>query len=93
MNVARVLSQEDLDHQRRICFAAGFIVGLFVAAVAIALIWNLRFQNARLASGAPAILSQTASETTAAIPTLYYGFPRECRVLINHRRGVYAVSC
>jgi len=93
MKVARVLSQEDLYHERRLWFGAGFTAALIVVAVAIPLIWQLRPQGARLVSGAPAIVNQNATETTATIPTLHYGVPRECRVLINHRRGFYAVNC
>jgi len=93
MNIARVLSQEDLDHQRRLCFAAGFLAGLFVALVAIVLVWHLRLENARLVSGRPAIVSQTVTQTTATVPTLRYGFPRDCMVMIDHRGGAWAVSC
>jgi len=85
MNVAHVLSQEDLNHQRRLCFVGGLLTGLLFAVVMLALI--------KFTSRAPVITSQTHTRTTAAVSTLYYGIPRECTVTIDHWRGVYAVRC
>lgn len=89
-HIARILSQEDLEHMLRLRLYLGVILGIVAAGgAAIARAWV----DPQPTIGRPEILKQTSTETVARIPTLRGKGRVVCEIHINHATRTWWLSC
>lgn len=91
-NKPLVVTEEDIAHTCHVALVGGIFFGLLIAGLIALLLIGMGLKP-RAIVGAPEILSQSATETVARVPTLINGESGACTITINHKHRSWAVNC